>query len=797
MKLSILFSLFLFIGLNTFAQIPVQPRSALFVKYSFLTWNKEAIERVSSIGKLWGVIKYFHPTMAKGIIDPDSLITGSAEELLNAPSKPNFASAIIKMLGMLHDPCSRITNSNIDHKEASPVLFKNAQGRPLKLSGGATFISVSQELFKNLWNVDSCFTTNISAQNNFIIDLRNLNENEDLGLKQYQNFVQPLVSQIISRNLVLPTNRSAYYYGLPDEDFQDDIDIVPASMKKDPSGRYYVYFGLKNISQGAYISFNQQGKYRDKKFCFIVNRYNDPNTLKALLALRNRNECNLIFDGSMPDYLQGDIYNMVLADNIQVEVKISEAIYEDGSCGYGPDKILPVNEDASLNSNLLKTAISLLTARDTFKARPVENTAFIRLKQKSYADTLFPEKKLRLLGLFNYWNVIHYFSPNKNLITGSWDSTLNYFIPRFLFAKDYKSYYWLLLELNTRINDGHGQVISSKSWIFPPDGTDFYIPLYVKYLEGKTIIVKLGTDSSQADQLKKLKEGDAITAINNIPIHHLYNDWKQYIGSSNENGFYRVLHFMWLLNRPDTIPVKVSIQRKNQTEDIVLKPVSRDLFFKNLLAVHYPPVPLPYWKTFNDSIGYVRINSINSNQLDTIWNDLKKQKYIILDARAYPKDTYIADSIASYFAAKTDTVCIDAYPFVQHPVLRRNSISLEYETITPSIHRKLMDNKKIVILCATGNGSQAEGNIMILQRITKGVTIGTQTAGANGIRTTIVLPGGYSTYFSGYGVYYPDGTPNQKLGVKIDIPVKPTIKGELEGKDEILERAIKFIQTKK
>lgn len=797
MKPPFLFPLFLFIALKTFAQIPVQSDSALFVKHSSLTWNKEAIERVASVGKLWGVIKYFHPVMAKGIIDPDSLITGSIEELLTVPSKQNFISAVNKMLGMLHDPYSKIMNPDNSYKEQSPVLFKNAQRIALKLSDEITFISVSQELFKNSWNIDSSLTKNISAQNNFIIDLRNLNENEDLGLKQYQNFIQPLVSHIINKNLILPSNRSAYYYGLPGEDFPDDIDIISANMKENPAGRYYVYFGLKNISQGGYISSDSPGKYRDKKFCFIVNRYNDPNTLKALLALKNRNECKLIFDGSMPDYLQGDIYNMVLADNIQVQVKISEAIYEDGSCGYGPDTILPVNEDASLNSKLLKTAILLLTAPDTFNARPVENTAFIRLKQKSYADTLFPEKKLRLLGLFNYWNVIHYFSPNKNLISGSWDTALNYFIPRFLFAKDYKSYYWLLPELNTRINDGHGQIISNRSGIFPPAGTDFYIPFYAKYLEGKTIVVKANSDSSQTDQLKKLKEGDAITAINNIPIHVLYNNWKQYLGSSNETSFYRVLHMLWLGSRSDSNPVKVTMQRKNQRKDVVLKPVSRDLFFKNLLAVYYPPVPLPYWKTLNDSIGYVRINSINSNQLDTIWNDLKKQKYIILDARAYPKDTYIADSIASYFAAKTDTVCIDAYPFIQHPVFKRNSISLEYETVTPSINKKLINNKKIIILAATGNGSQAEGNIMILQRITKGVTIGTQTAGANGIRTTIVLPGGYSTYFSGYGVYYPDGTPNQKSGVKIDIPVKPTIEGELEGKDEILERAIKFIQTKK
>lgn len=274
----------------------------------------------------------------------------------------------------------------------------------------------------------------------------------------------------------------------------------------------------------------------------------------------------------------------------------------------------------------------------------------------------------------------------------------------------------MLLELNARIHDGHGQVISSKSGIFPPAGTDFYIPLYVKYLEGKTIIVKAGSDSSQTDQLKKLKEGDAITAINNIPIHVLYNSWKQYLGASNETSFYRVLHMLWLVSRSDTNPVKVTIQRKNQTKNIILKPISQDLFFQNLLAVYYPPVHMPYWKKINDSIGYVRINSIISTQLDTIWNDLKNQKHIILDARAYPKDTYIADSIASYFAVKTDTVCIDAYPFIQHPIFKRNSISLEYETITPSFKKKLIDNKKIVILSATNNGSQAEGNILILKK---------------------------------------------------------------------------------
>jgi C-terminal processing protease CtpA/Prc len=46
---------------------------------------------------------------------------------------------------------------------------------------------------------------------------------------------------------------------------------------------------------------------------------------------------------------------------------------------------------------------------------------------------------------------------------------------------------------------------------------------------------------------------------------------------------------------------------------------------------------------------------------------------------------------------------------------------------------------------------------------------------------------------SGLGVFYPDGKPTQRVGVKIDYPIKPTIKGITEGKDELLDKAIELI----
>jgi C-terminal processing protease CtpA/Prc len=46
---------------------------------------------------------------------------------------------------------------------------------------------------------------------------------------------------------------------------------------------------------------------------------------------------------------------------------------------------------------------------------------------------------------------------------------------------------------------------------------------------------------------------------------------------------------------------------------------------------------------------------------------------------------------------------------------------------------------------------------------------------------------------SGIGVYYPDGKETQRIGIVPDIEVKPTIKGFRQGRDELLERAIKII----
>jgi C-terminal processing protease CtpA/Prc len=46
---------------------------------------------------------------------------------------------------------------------------------------------------------------------------------------------------------------------------------------------------------------------------------------------------------------------------------------------------------------------------------------------------------------------------------------------------------------------------------------------------------------------------------------------------------------------------------------------------------------------------------------------------------------------------------------------------------------------------------------------------------------------------SGIGVYYPDNKPTQRVGIVPDIEVKPTIDGIRDGRDEVLEEALRQI----
>ncbi len=74
---------------------------------------------------------------------------------------------------------------------------------------------------------------------------------------------------------------------------------------------------------------------------------------------------------------------------------------------------------------------------------------------------------------------------------------------------------------------------------------------------------------------------------------------------------------------------------------------------------------------------------------------------------------------------------------------------------------------------------------------------GSQTAGANGDVTNLSLPGGLFVSFRGHDVRHADGRQLQRVGLRPDVEVRPTLEGIRAGRDEVLERALAFLDATK
>ena len=92
--------------------------------------------------------------------------------------------------------------------------------------------------------------------------------------------------------------------------------------------------------------------------------------------------------------------------------------------------------------------------------------------------------------------------------------------------------------------------------------------------------------------------------------------------------------------------------------------------------------------------------------------------------------------------------------------------------------------------------SQAEHTGLFLKAASDITFVGGGTTGANGDVTEFILPGGITVRLTGQNVRFPDGRQLQRIGLVPDIEVRPTVRGFRAGRDEVLEKAIAYLNRK-
>jgi hypothetical protein len=438
--------------------------------------------------------------------------------------------------------------------------------------------------------------------------------------------------------------------------------------------------------------------------------------------------------------------------------------------------------------NSLNTDIELVSILNEIKnAERTEKHYYISLNpagnpdfrnENPYAKMKYPDPGYRLLSLYRYWNIIHYFFPYKNLIEENWNDVLKEFIPKFINASDSIQYRLAVLSLIERVHDSHANIWGQDSILNVYKGVKT-IPVDLKFIENKAVIVR-SYDSLWFEK-SGLKIGDIIETINNVSVDNIVKERLPLTPASNLPTKLRNLAGDLLKTNEDILNigfVRNGIKSNIQTSSIPNEKLY-SLFRKKDTC----------FKLLSSDIAYFNPGYISRGTIHKLIPKIMKSRGLVIDFRSYPSD-FIVFSMGWYLFPKQTKFVKFSEGSIITPGLFYMAKDLKVGRDTKDYYKG-----KIIILVDETTQSSAEYHVMAFRAAPKAKVLGSTTAGADGNVSSFFLPGGIYTMISGIGIYYPDGKETQRVGIMPDIEMRPTIKGVAEGRDELLEKAIELLKN--
>jgi C-terminal processing protease CtpA/Prc len=435
---------------------------------------------------------------------------------------------------------------------------------------------------------------------------------------------------------------------------------------------------------------------------------------------------------------------------------------------------------ALLGSDLSQTLRSIrdhrLSGKQFYvsKVAEIENPSFDH--ELSYASLKIPDAGFQLLALYRFWNIIEYWSPYRDLVPEDWTGVLAEFIPQIAEARNAESYRQEMLALIAKAGDGHANLWSALD-ARPPAGK-CQIPVTVRFVNDLPVIAGL----SPADPLRptELSVGDVITELDGVAVGKLVENWKPYYAASNDAA--RLRDIGRALTRGQCGESTIAVRRQN--EQLKLK-MTRVLYAGNTGPLTHD-LPGPAFRLLSKDVAYLKLSSVKAEEAPHYIEQAAGTKGLIIDIRNYP---------SSFMVFALGSLIVDhETPFARFTEGDLgNPGAFHWGTMQSLKPEQPHYSGKVVILVDETSMSQAEYTAMAF-RVARGATIvGSTTSGADGNVSPFALPGGLRTMISGIGVFYPDKTPTQQIGIVPNVRVAPSIAGILAGRDEVLEEALRQI----
>lgn len=726
--------------------------------------DKIKIENLRAFAKLYGYVKYFHPSDEASEIDWDKFALYGTDLVLKARTSEELKSCLLKLFFPIAPAMQLLSPGE------NPKPYKNPENTETLLPVAWQHIGVSidpdsryrsrrtNRILEGDFSDSISNYASIENSNCKKIKLSAQMKAEFEGTKSFCNLILSLYdsktySTIVSKSLINNSGRQDEWklyeieLEIPSKSFNyiiiktclsgtgkvwiDDLKLTAFSDNGKEKNIALENPGFEELNDKGYPKeWTDDLSY---SYDFLATESNSFEGKRSLMIM------------NVPGRLPGSLFEYM--------PKPEELIQKD--IGAGLKCVIPLFLWSDENHTLGPQTENTL--------KELQNSlSKISLEAFSVGDEAH-----RLADIIIAWNILQHFYPYFDIVKTDWDDVLTLTFEKALASKTEGDYFNTLRWMIAQLKDGLGMI---KKLVGEQKSS---LSFWMEWVEGKLII----TTSKESEKFRK---GDIILEINGIPTEKYYQEESQYISGSDQWKRVAFINYSLLQGNAGT-EINLKLDRDGSIIDTVAVYNDKDL---------PPDRELEEVTEIEKGIWYIDLNRAAADEVKSKIENIINSKGVIFDLRGYPRNfIYLG-----YLSNVPMQSAIWRVPQIIYPD-REKLLNYDESSrwwITPD---KRTIKGKIVFLTNARAIGTAETVMGIIEYYRVGEIVGEPTAGTNGNPNSFTLPGKYQIKWTGMRVEKHDRSQHHLIGIQPTIPCSRTIKGVREGRDEQLEKALEVIKS--
>lgn len=695
------------------------------------------ISNLENFAKVYGVVRYFHPSDEASKLNWNQFAVYGTEEMLKIKAKEEFETTLKKLF--------------------LPIA-------PSISLDGKNYVWNQNDLYPVFWihnglGIDNTKIRKVYSSKRF---------NRGTSIKKEYNYIY--------------------------------LNIVPAGLisnlkityeaKSDNGGESFAYINVYSSgSQKASFQTHQRdpviSEDWEKKQLVIDNALPVEKINIGLMSSKQGSEFRNVKLWYLNEKKEWIIYNLPLFSNEEWKTNKPSTLIERSDLGFkfkdsSTNGINPydISWDKYVKIDLsgkIEAIIPTVVYSDKNITLPALDKKKINEIQSHLTSQNF-NKNVALANVIISWNILKHFYPYQDIIKVDWNNVLEKALKDAYDDKNEYDNYLTLNRLLSNFDDGHMSVLYQGLI----EKRKYAPSIALRYINNELIVKNVATG------IEGIKKGDIITKVDNVNTQKYIDSLQQYLSGSKQYKNWQSSYS--LLRGEKGTPIALTLSNGKHINLVKDTDITANWDF-------YTRDDVTKAKEINSETYYVNMDKLSADEMETEISNIRKYKNLIIDLRGYPR-TDQQHRLLNYLLPVEDSTKWLCGREIYLPDFKHYKETCSGHRLRKSISDNSIKTNN-VLLVDERSISNAEMFAQVVKYYKLAIIIGRPTAGANGNRNDINLLNGLQISFTGLKVINPDGSRFHAVGVIPDIFVNETVDDFRNGKDVYIEKAVDYFQKKK